>query len=338
MTIFIFLLGTTGLVLMSTGGSLVMAVPGAMLVVGSAIVFARHFWREGDRKRKQDLMAYERTLSAQIAQATQTANLSREEIREDVTRRVDVFTQGVLEYMAQLELDVSESEQSSSKRFESLARGVSRSRDDVLTQVGGIIGVYSVLNPSTPYLAFGGWAIGGDCAQRLVSLILSKRPRYVLEVGSGLSTVLTAQALELLGGEGQVISFEHESQWLERSQAMVADHQMSHRSQILYTPLVETPIGGETFLWYDLSEVDLPEEVQLIFIDGPPKATGPLARYPAVPILLEHLRVGGVILMDDAGRPDERAAIERWGEEFPELTFRFHKDSNGTAEIIKGKG
>jgi hypothetical protein len=55
-------------------------------------------------------------------------------------------------------------------------------------------------------------------------------------------------------------------------------------------------------------------------------------------MLLEHLGVGGVILMDDAGRPDERAAIERWGEEFPELTFRFHKDSNGTAEIIKGKG
>jgi predicted O-methyltransferase YrrM len=345
-SLFSFVAASLGLTLLAAIDSIVWTAIGATLVVGSALLLTRHFWREGARKRKQELRAHENAVRAAITK------VSLDDLREDVgslQSRFDVFTQGVLEYIAQLELDITEFERASetrlgesqratNKRFDSLDRDVSKYRDEILTQVAGVIGVYSILNPSTPYVSFGGWAIGGDCAQRLVTLILSKKPRYIIEAGSGLSTVLAAQAMERLGGEGQVISLEHDSSWLERTRQMLADHGVLNRAQVLFAPLVSLPVGNEAVTWYDFRDLALPKEVELIFIDGPPKATGPLARYPALPLLLEKLSIGGVILMDDAGRPDERAVVERWRVEFPDLEFRYHTDAKGTIEIIKGKG
>jgi predicted O-methyltransferase YrrM len=332
---------TAGLAILASADELWLTVLGAALVAGSAIALTRHFWRENDRKRKQATVAYERALATsveslrgEISQEYQALNAEIESNRQ----RMDVFSRGILEYVTQVELDIETLSSRLDRRQVKNERLALRYRDDVLNQLSGVIGVYSVLRPTTPYAPFGGWAIGGDCAQRLLSLILEKRPKWILEIGSGLSTVIAAQALDLIGEDGRIISLEHETQWLERSREMVAEHGVSHRSQILHAPLTDFSIGKEIFHWYDISGVALPEEVQLIFVDGPPKATGDLARFPALPLLHDRLAAGGVILMDDAARPDERAAIDRWKSQFPDWEFRFHKDSKGTVEIIKGKG
>src|SRR5699024_11977254 len=57
--------------------------------------------------------------------------------------------------------------------------------------------------------------------------------------------------------------------------------------------------------------------IELVVVDGPPQATGELARYPALPTLAEHLAPEARILFDDANRPDETRALEAWREAYP---------------------
>jgi hypothetical protein len=117
----------------------------------------------------------------------------------------------------------------------------------------------------------------------------------------------------------------------------VAEHGLSHRSTIVHAPLVDVHIGNELFRWYDLTGVSLPDQAEIIFVDGPPKSAGPLARYPALPLLFERLSSDGVLLMDDAARSEERAAVDRWNEEFFGIEIRFHADAKGSVEIHKAK-
>ena len=337
-TLITFVAGTAGLVMLTLDRPITVPISGAALVIGSAILFARHFWRESDRKRKQELATYARTLSTETAKLAEDGRNSQAEVTEHLTSlglRQDAFSKGVLEYVTQLELDLRNARTELSKRFDSSDRQAIKHRDKGASQVAGVIGVYSTLKPKTPYPSFGGFAISGDCALRLLSLIFTEKPRWIIEAGSGLSTVLVAQALELIGGEGHVISLEHEKKWLDLSNTMLAEHNVSHRATIVHAPLVDTQIGDEVFRWYDVTGAPLPDQSQIIFVDGPPSATGPMARYPALHKLYDHLAETGVLLMDDADRPDERSAVERWKEEFRDLDIVYHADSRGTLEIRK---
>ncbi|MGI9528709.1 MAG: hypothetical protein ACR2NG_03285 [Acidimicrobiia bacterium] len=52
-----------------------------------------------------------------------------------------------------------------------------------------------------------------------------------------------------------------------------------------------------------------------MIVDGPPGTTGPLARYPAVPILFDRLSPSALIFLDDAYREDEQESVRRWLDE-----------------------
>jgi predicted O-methyltransferase YrrM len=331
-TLVVFFVGSAGLALASIAASTPVAVAGAALVMAAAIYLVRHFWRESDRKRKQELVAQSRAIAKMHTELRDTTDQVRTLVHtdlQDLPSRIDTFARGVLEYVAQVQLDLEDA----NEQMRLAERRASKHRDQVLSQVSGVIGVYATLKPEIPYPPFGGWAITGDCARRLVELILTDRPSSVIEIGSGLSTLLVAQALEVCGAGGHILALEHEKTYLDRSVALLAQHGVSHRAQVIHAPLIETDIRGEIFRWYDLSSCRLPDQVDLIFIDGPPKATGSLARYPALPLLIDRLGPRGVVLMDDANRPDERSAVKRWQEEYTGLEVAYHKDSNGTFEI-----
>lgn len=343
-TLITFVLGTAGLVMLSAGESIFMVVGGAMLVVGSAILFSRHFWRESDRKRKQESAAYSRSLQTEFGKSQRSANvLVEEHLRGDlrsITDRIDGFSRGILEYVSQVQLDLDNvksrqqrTDDRVAKRFEQAERLASKRRDSVVKQVSAILGLYYRFRPSAPFPPFGGWAIGGECAHVLVELILESKPHVVFEAGSGLSTLLIAHALEEVGGEGRVISLEHDSSWYQKSVEMIAEHGLSHRSEIHLASLVETEIGEENFRWYDLTDVVLPEQIDFVFVDGPPEATGNLARYPVLPLIYSRLAPGATMLMDDARRQGEMEAIERWRHEFEGLDVQILDDSKGTAVI-----
>jgi hypothetical protein len=67
------------------------------------------------------------------------------------------------------------------------------------------------------------------------------------------------------------------------------------------------------FMWYDVDGVDLPESFGLVVCDGPisHRREG-TPRYGVIPVIDHRLNEGTLLLLDDAGRPNERATIERW--------------------------
>jgi hypothetical protein len=85
--------------------------------------------------------------------------------------------------------------------------------------------------------------------------------------------------------------------------------------EVVHAPLVDVDVAGETFRWYDLSKVEGLTDLDIVFVDGPPGTTGPLARYPALPLLRDRCAPGARFILDDAARPDERAIVQRWVRE-----------------------
>ena len=119
-------------------------------------------------------------------------------------------------------------------------------------------------------------------------------------------------------GAGHVVSLEHMPEYAAATRAELAAQGLGDYATVVDAPLVEHELGGSTWSWYELGP-RIPERVELLFIDGPPKRTGKLARYPALPLLRDRLAPGAVALLDDGRRPDERAMVHRWAAEIEGL-------------------
>lgn len=154
-----------------------------------------------------------------------------------------------------------------------------------------------------------GWGNEGWSAKTaLLNAILEEckdRPRSILECGSGLTTVLFAVISSQTGGNFR--SLEHQAQWHQivcrrLREFGLADGCVSH------TPLMN---HGE-FDWYDTSiRVPATETYDLVLCDGPPGSTRG-GRYGLLPQMLQRLRPGARIIMDDIARADEARIIQRW--------------------------
>jgi hypothetical protein len=167
----------------------------------------------------------------------------------------------------------------------------------------------------------GGWAADAVLVQHAVRLVADVRPRLVLECGSGSSTIAIAGCLKALGG--RMITLEHEAEFARRTTEALQLRGLGNVARVVTAPLTTRELGGNVVSWYG-SEYErfLESPIDVLIIDGPPKATGPRARYPAVPALKFRLASECWILMDDGNRKDERAIAHAWREELgAQLTY-----------------
>ena len=70
----------------------------------------------------------------------------------------------------------------------------------------------------------------------------------------------------------------------------------------------------DSFEWYDPPLEKLPSSFSLVIYDGPPGGTNG-GRYGLASILRNRLKPHSIILLDDAGREQERAIADRWAAE-----------------------
>lgn len=158
-----------------------------------------------------------------------------------------------------------------------------------------------------------GWGNETFSARReFLAALLSYGPLAdgpILECGSGLSTVILATV-----SRQHVWSLEHDSTWGKHTQAALDTHRR-RRAHVLPAPLRNY---GQ-FTWYDPPFAVMPRDFALVICDGPPKGT-PGGRYGLLPLMHPRVRSGCVVLLDDAGRPDERRVLDQWVSEF-HVTF-----------------
>lgn len=91
-------------------------------------------------------------------------------------------------------------------------------------------------------------------------------------------------------------------------------------------------------MWYDLREVAEAWKIDLLIVDGPPRATQPLARYPALPLLYERLSADARVVVDDAWREDEQEMVRRWLKQYPEFSVEYRESGKGIAVLSRNGG
>ena len=166
------------------------------------------------------------------------------------------------------------------------------------------------LHDRIPGIRFSGlrdMAISPDACLHLIDLLEQHRPRFVLELGSGWSTVVIASTLQRLGDGGRVLSIDHGAQYAEVSQRRLSDFGLSN-AEVRIAPLrnVKGPGLPEDTRWYDLAAFDDVVDIDLLFVDGPPRRSSPAGRSPALTYLADRIARNGVVALDDADRTIER--------------------------------
>ena len=172
-----------------------------------------------------------------------------------------------------------------------------------------------------------GWAIHSDSLQLVIEYIKGKDT--ILELGAGVSTYYLAQTIKDQG-HGKLISIEHDLVFYEKIKTKLKELELSEYCHLLYCPLIDHEIEGEIYPWYDNSLTDFLEstDIDVMLVDGPPGYLREQSRYPALPVLEQHLSANCLILLDDAKRIDEQNIANKWIDDHG-LTSTMHSNSKG---------
>ncbi len=176
------------------------------------------------------------------------------------------------------------------------------------------------------------WTVASDFALIIASHLLEQRPGQVLELGSGLSTLVIGHALRR-SGEGRLISIEHDEHYYIRTRLALKEHGLEEIVQLWHCPLeMLTLPGTKQQPWYYFPYERIPDgSVNLLVVDGPPGYIDPQARYPALPMLWHKLSDDAVVMLDDAKRDAEKAIIKRWRGKYPLLSEEYLDTAKGTS-------
>jgi predicted O-methyltransferase YrrM len=181
---------------------------------------------------------------------------------------------------------------------------------------------------------FGGWAITSNMALLVSDIFHQTRPELVVELGSGTSTILMGHLLRQVNTGGRLISLEHDAVWYAETLEQVHRAQLDDVVDVRFAPLEQAEIGQATYMWYSLAALEDLDAIDVVFVDGPPAHVGPLARYPAGPLLAPRCRRGGAFIIDDIVREDERQMVNRWSDETNLLVERDYIWGNKGAAVL----
>lgn len=179
-------------------------------------------------------------------------------------------------------------------------------------QLEALQNLNAVLPTSDVLPATRGWAASPDLLLTLVDLVITERPSLIVECGSGASTLWLALALRRFGIDGRIVALDHDPVFSGRTRDFLARHDVLDLAEVRDAPLESFSLDGETYSWYARTAWEDLAGIDLLFVDGPPAATGHQARYPALPLLNKSLSPIATIVLDDLIVPDMREVLPRW--------------------------
>lgn len=178
--------------------------------------------------------------------------------------------------------------------------------------------VRELVSPRRPLPAWEHYMASAELLECLWRLIHEERPNRVLELGSGLSTLVMAYAMEAAGA-GSICSLEDHAGYAARTRRLLREHNLETYAEVIATRFEPLTIASDAPYWYDISVVDLDAPIDLLFVDGPSRHFHPKIRYPALPVLREFLADDAFIVVDDASKVEEAETIRQWLAQFPDL-------------------
>ena len=202
--------------------------------------------------------------------------------------------------------------------------------------IESLFSLFSLLKLNAPLPTIEGWAILPDELKIIADTIYERQPELVLELGSGVSTIVSAYCLRNLG-KGKLVSFDHDQEFLLKTRKTLEDHDLHDIAKAIYAPLKQINIKGSKMLWYDTRRLHNIGKIDVLIIDGPPGDIQHYARYPALPLLFDKLSDEAIIILDDGIREDEKEIVRLWLKEFEGLSAVLKHTEKGTYIIRKSK-
>ncbi|MGB6570243.1 MAG: class I SAM-dependent methyltransferase [Trebonia sp.] len=203
----------------------------------------------------------------------------------------------------------------STRTFETVRRVEADTRKELkqtFGQLEALQNLNAILPTSDVLPATRGWAASPDLLLALVDLVITERPSLIVECGSGASTLWLALALRRFGIDGRIIALDHDPVFSGKTRDFLARHDVLDLAEVRDAPLENFSLDGETYSWYARTAWEDLAGIDLLFVDGPPAATGHQARYPALPLLNKSLSPIATIVLDDLIVPDMREVLPRW--------------------------
>ncbi len=204
-------------------------------------------------------------------------------------------------------------------------------------QTEALFALYSQLPLRAALPTMRGYAISPDFAKILLMHIQTYQPRLIVELGGGVSTLISGYMLQK-HGDGRVLAVDQSAEFAAYAMHNIQQHQLATVAQVRHAPLQPITIHAETWQWYATDAFADVDAIDLLVIDGPPQYENPtpLVRYPALPVLYAKLAPGGFILMDDADRDDEQQIVARWLAEFDlKLVRDFSYETEKGAKLLQ---
>jgi predicted O-methyltransferase YrrM len=177
-----------------------------------------------------------------------------------------------------------------------------------------------------PYLPWGSGAMRPAGLAAVCNDVVLNGRRRIVELGSGVSTVLLARLLAQRPPRGgfRMAAVEHDPDWARWVTDQLDREDIGQDVVVIHAPLTSHALSERGVPWYDdaaltdgLNAALGGDLIDLLLVDGPPAyipGQG-LARYPALPVLHGRLAQGATVILDDVERPGEQEVLRRWERE-----------------------
>ena len=169
-----------------------------------------------------------------------------------------------------------------------------------------------------------GWAASPDLLLTIYETISRTKPLLVVELGSGVSTLVAAKS-----GAKKVVSLDGSKEYAEKTRELLKEHRV-RGVDVRYAALLPY-VNGLT--WYDVSTIKDLKKIDLLIVDGPPGNNNAESRYPALKEFKDKLSPKAIVILDDVKRDGERKLAEDFAATLPNHELVILNHEKGTAII-----
>lgn len=166
----------------------------------------------------------------------------------------------------------------------------------------------------------GEWTLDVETIEFLSEKIQTSQPRAILEFGSGVSTIILAQAMADIYPVTPfpvVLSIEQDATHVQQTTIQLERYGLARFVKILHAPLGPQILHHISTNCYQVSDSELQKffgqvQIDFVLIDGPAADYG--ERIGTIPLVQEFLEPGAAVYMDDGLRDSELAIAEWWNQ------------------------
>lgn len=157
---------------------------------------------------------------------------------------------------------------------------------------------------------FSGMSVSRAIAARLERICLERRPRCIVDVGTGEGGSLSV-FVRSASPDATIWTIDDQPTFFHVARERLKLLGLTdERVRFIHAPIELGEWSKIRTAWYKheaLAEIQGP--IDLLFVDGP---KGQYDRFPALPEFYERLRRPAVIVLDDCNRDRERKAFNEW--------------------------